>query len=272
MKKSFSLNTLIFSTLLLFTSLPSLSEATNLHAIILCDTTADNIGFSVEADLKRVRLEIQKIGNFTDMQIKESIFIGHNIDNDLLQKLKGLEIEPDDVAIFFFSGHGFRTDSKQDNIWPNLYLSPINRGLDFNLIITTLEEKKPRLIIAIADCCNNVIPEKNAPSLLEKGRKHSKMNVLALKNNYKTLFLDQSGKIIASGCIPGEFSWGTKLGGLYTVAFFDTLNSEIINPKKPDWHTILDKTSQTVIDRKIGQTPQYELKVEVYRSDFKISV
>jgi hypothetical protein len=143
MKKSFSLNTLIFSTLLLFTSLPSLSEATNLHAIILCDTTADNIGFSVEADLKRVRLEIQKIGNFTDMQIKESIFIGHNIDNDLLQKLKGLEIEPDDVAIFFFSGHGFRTDSKQDNIWPNLYLSPINRGLDFNLIITTLEEKKP---------------------------------------------------------------------------------------------------------------------------------
>lgn len=235
-------------------------EAANLHAIIVCDTQADTIGTSVEADLLRVQQEIVKISQNTGLETKLKIFQKNQVNDHILSYLDQQTVAADDVVFFFFSGHGYRTESKGANFWPNLYFTPIKRGVDFYQVTQSIVEKKPRLLIAIADCCNNILNEEYAPPLLKKSglalRAQSKNYT---KINYQHLFLKKKGVILVSSSEPGEFSWATKSGGLYTLAFFEALNKEVNASHLPEWSVILDNASLKVMRRDIGQTPQYEL-------------
>lgn len=238
----------------------SLSAAT-LHGILLCDTIADKISASVAADLAKVRQELQKVRAHTDLGYKEKVFTGPDLNANVLQWIKDTEVGADDVVVIFFSGHGFRTGSKTDNVWPNVYFSAVNKGVDFYLLVQLLHDKSPRLLLAIADCCNNVLPEAYAPELM-KGKKTFFAGVKKpdVFGNYRRLFLESSGVIIISSSEPKEFSWGTRFGGLYTLAFFDSLKSEL-NSFDPNWRVLLDRASMKVIKRNVGQTPQFELKL-----------
>ncbi|MEM1281956.1 MAG: caspase family protein [Chlamydiota bacterium] len=236
-------------------------DAANLHTIIICDTYAENIGDSVEADLNRVRAEIHRAAFYTKLNVREKIFIDYQVDENVLQWLKNYEVSKDDVVFIFFSGHGYRTDSKTDNTWPNLYFTPVNRGVDFHQLTQIIQNKSPKLMIAIADCCNNVLSEAYAPHLMKAhplALSYHKPNV---KNNYEKLFLHSYGSLIASSSTPGEYSWGTKSGGLFTLALFDSLDHEV-NSFNPSWDVLLTRAQKTVLDREVGQTPQYESSVK----------
>lgn len=236
------------------------ADAASLRAIIVCDTQADSIGKSVAADLTKVRQEVLKVSHYIGLEAKLSIFEKNNVNESVVSYLEMQEVDPDDIVIFFFSGHGYRTESKVGNIWPNLYFTPINKGVDFYQIIQIINQKNPRLLIAIADCCNNVMEENYAPSVLKNGNLALRTNRKDYtKHNYQTLFLKQAGTIIVSSSEPGEYSWATKSGGLYTLALFESLNKEVMTTPVADWRIILDNASLKIIRRDIGQTPQYEL-------------
>lgn len=236
-------------------------DAANLHTIIICDTHADNIEDSVEADLDRVRAEMHRAAYYTKLNVREKLFIDYQVDGRVLSWLKDYPIERDDVVFLFFSGHGYRTDSKDNNIWPNLYFTPANRGVDFYHLTQILNEKHPKLLIAIADCCNNVLPEAYAPPLMKDSSLALSFRKPKVKNNYEKLFLHSYGTVIASSSIPGQYSWGTKSGGLFTLALFESLNHEV-NSFNPSWELLFTRAMTTVIDRDIGQNPQYELSLK----------
>ncbi|MEC7840356.1 MAG: caspase family protein [Chlamydiota bacterium] len=236
-------------------------DAANLHSIIIGDTTAYQIGFSVEADINTIRNEMNTIATHTDLTLKEKIFSGRDVNSDILQWLKDTNIESDDVVFIFFSGHGYRTHSKTENIWPNLFLTPENVGIDFHDVTKIIEEKNPRLMLAIADCCNNVLPDEHAPPLIKRSKHFLSYVKPDVQNNYYQLFLNTTGSIKVSSSMPGDFAWGTRKGGLYTVALIDSLKSEVETSFNPEWSVILERASMTVINRNVGQTPQFELSV-----------
>jgi Caspase domain len=236
-------------------------NAANLHTIIICDTHADNIGDSVEADLNRVRAEMHRAAYYTKLNVRETLFIDDEVDGGILSWLNDYSIADNDVVFLFFSGHGYRTDSKEDNVWPNLYFTPANRGIDFYQLTQIIKEKQPKLLIAIADCCNNVLPEAYAPPLLKDHSYALSYRKPNMKNNYEKLFLHTYGSIIASSSIPGQYSWGTKSGGLFTLALFDSLNHEV-NSFNPTWNVLFSRALTTVIDREVGQTPQSDLSIK----------
>lgn len=235
------------------------AEAATLHSIVVCDTTADNIGSSVEADYGILKRELRAIAMITEMDFKETSFTGLDVTGNILTAIAEMSFGSDDVVFFYFSGHGYRVASKGNNQWPNLYLTPTRRGIDLLEVVTILQDKQPRLLLAIADCCNNVIPEKYAPILVTRKARALMMKAPSVKHNYQQLFVHCSGRIVISGSIPGQTSWCGNNGGTYTIAFFHSLNQEAYTFSKADWRVVLDRASLNVINEDKDQMPQYEL-------------
>src|SRR5690554_5949878 len=95
---------LCFLLLLLF----AIGECGELVLFLACDTDAKNIEASVHSDLYHIRNEAMRISYYTGLPIKEFSFVGSELrPNSVLNTLKSLQVEDDDLLFFYFSGHGF---------------------------------------------------------------------------------------------------------------------------------------------------------------------
>lgn len=92
-------------------------QAATLHAIVVCDTHADEIEDSVEADYRNIRKEIKRISKYTKLKARIKRFTGKKVDSDFLDTVKKLKVKSDDVVLFYWSGHGMRFESQEDP-WP----------------------------------------------------------------------------------------------------------------------------------------------------------
>ncbi len=236
-------------------------EAATLHVIIVCDIDAQDIRQSVEVDVVNVSKKLQQSALSSGMAYNEKIFMGENIQPNILDVIDQFVVEPDDTVFFYFSGHGYRTYAKAENPWPNLYLSLLDAGIDLLDVVKIVEKKNPRLLIAVADCCNNFLPIRKAPPVIRLPGHALMVRVPGVKNNFTQLFLHTRGKIIVSSSTPGQVSSGTSYGGVYTYYFLNSLEEEVHSFYKPDWQVILDRTAGHVIKFDSEQVPQYELNL-----------
>lgn len=229
-------------------------ECGELILFLACDTEARNIESGVYHDLENIRKEALRISNYTGLPIKEISFIGKELQPEsVLNACCSLEVEVDDLLFFYFSGHGFRTVAKGDDPWPNLFFSSSRQGIDYGEVIAILSQKHPRLLIAIADCCNNVMKENAAPHVYWNGSVKSKKEHVS--KAYQKLFLETEGKILVTSSEIGEFSWSVCEGALFTLAFLESLKMEA-EKGSGDWGKILKRSSWKV--RKY-QHPYYEI-------------
>ncbi|NGX43703.1 MAG: hypothetical protein K940chlam7_02003 [Chlamydiae bacterium] len=235
---------------------PVAIEAANLHSIIVADTSDEGIGSSTAIDYERMHREVQKIAHYTGLKLKEVTLKGNEArPKKLLERIRKLKVHSDDVVIFYFSGHGFRTPGKEGSPWPNLYFSREQNAVDFDLIREKLEEHNPRFILLIADACNSLIPDEWAPVIVQKWF-FKAIDDEILKENYRHLFLYETGVVMVTSSEAGEPSWATMSGGLYTMAFIQSLNQCVKSSETPSWQNILDKSVLIVGD---NQHPDYHI-------------
>lgn len=243
---------LVFLFLLFFGK----GEAGELIACIVCDTDADNISEAIIQDYNNIRQEASRIAKYTGFDLSEWLITGDQLrSKKFLKTLKNLYFQPDDIVLFYFSGHGYRTESKSTP-WPNLYFTHDQKGVDFAEVISILQKKQPRLLLAIADCCNNVVNEALAPSLV-KGAVMSKSSKW-VKKNYQKLFLETEGSVLIASSGVDELSWCISRGALYTLSFIESIKNGTESSKEADWKQILDRSAHTV---KRFQTPYYTIEV-----------
>jgi hypothetical protein len=159
------------------------------------------------------------------------------------------------VVIFYYSGHGTNLGSGR---WPSLKVG--DNFLDFDQVTRTLENKHPRLLISIADACNNFFDE-SSDTLT---RQFIKTTPKA--DNYRQLFLGYRGQIKASAAKHGQFAAGGSQGGRYTNQFLGILNNELASADKPSWRSIM-KQADSRIDfpdengQQQVQMPQHEIDI-----------
>lgn len=237
-------------------------DGAKLHTILICDTHADNIGSSVEADLRNFRNETHRIAQNTTLELSEKLFIGQEVNKEALAFIADLSIDADDAVIFYFSGHGYRPSnvSPEVNQWPHLYLTPADKGVDFLEVAERLMHKNPRLMLVVSDCCNNIIPEMYAPTTMPIPAETPEARGANRKRNYNKLFQESTGYYIITSASPGEFSWGTLGGGIFTNAFLRSLKLAADSHNTADWIAILDRASLYVVNNSEidNQTPRYE--------------
>lgn len=219
-------------------------ECGELILFLNCDTQASKLENSVFNDLQNIRDEALRISHYTGMQIQEIIFDGSDLEpKSVFKSLKKLKVNSDDVILYFFSGHGYRTPSRGENPWPYLYFSKYDHGVDYEKILEILSNKHPKLLLALADCCNNILEERYAPPVYKLSG--SKKNEEKIANAYKKLFLETEGEILITSSEIGEFSWCIPKGALFTTAFIDEIRLET-GWSDASWERIILRASYRV--------------------------
>lgn len=240
--------------------------AASLHLILVGDTLAHDIEESVLKDVQNADKQALEICYQTGLTLKRYSFKKERATAENVQKyLQGLSVNVEDVVIFYFSGHGYRTPSKESNPWPNLYFTFNQSGLDLLDVASMIKQTKAHLSLVLADCCNNPIPDMFAPNVARR-------QVLAaspsrVQKNYQKLFLESDGQIIAVGADAGQFAYGNSAnGGLFSHSYFETFNT-LVNQMPSDilsWQMVFDKaiydTQSKAISKGIVQDPIYSIQ------------
>jgi len=243
--------------LILLILLSSNSLAANFHAIIIADTNDKTIGNSVIIDKRKINTLTRNIAINTGLTLREENIYGYNFNyNTVKRSLNNLSVRPDDVVMFYYSGHSNNAGAK----WPALNLK--GRSLKLDNVISSLKAKKPRLLIIIADSCNNLT-----------SRGSSLNNIMSLrgiqshkKQNYEQLFLKYQGTIIMGAAIPGEYAWGNaQHGGFFTYQLLESLNKELVSSSSPNWNQLVKRSEVPIrLPYGIVQHPQSELNVKSF--------
>lgn len=200
----------------------AVGESINFHAILVADLNADNLEEGVERDLQRMQGEVRKISKYTQLPITEKLFLGDISDpEELIDYLSKLEVMPDDVIFFYFSGHGFRTTLDGKLAWPSLAFEHADVGIRLEEIALCLEKKQARLTLIFADCCNNKMSLSNAPPLIKVKHKISgKEAQKRMEEGYRKLFISARGVLVIASAQAGEYSYADDDEGSFaTIAW-----------------------------------------------------
>ncbi len=215
-----------------------------LHAIIVSDSLASNIGDCNLVDASNIRFELRQIARLTGMTLNEKVFIGDDaLIENLIYEMDHLNVQEEDMVFFYFSGHGGRIMEKETQ-WPMLLFSRDKKYLDLDMIADLISEISPRFSIIMADCCNNYLDAKS-----KRGKEFSRTikKIRLLAQGYKKLFLEMSGMLLIASSKEGQYSWTTDEGSFFTNSFIKQLRREALL-EKPRWENIFENLEEDLID------------------------
>ncbi len=247
------LKNIILVLSLLLAGMTTSLQAADLYAIIVGDTDAYDVRPFIEQDIRLVREEMGRVAYYTGMNLKEMVFVNEHAKGSFLAELDKLNVQPEDVIVFYWNGHGKRDEK---SAWPKLIVTETTDSIDHWQLTQKLMEKNPRFLLSIAASCNRfdseMKVEKSEDALL------SSNDEAQIEKNYRTLFLEQKGVWIASSTAPGEYSWINPEKGAeyYTLALLDRIHDSVENGVNVKWETILDETTEEMADM---QTPHYTI-------------
>jgi len=239
-------------------------DAVEIHAFLVIDNHAERIGEAMEVNLSRWERELDKIERYTDIGVQRYIYKDDTADFRFVDDLKALDVDPDDVILFYWSGHGFRSSrtSIEENPWPSFcFHRDDDRMVDFKELTDYLTGKGARLVISIAETCNRQIPFFIAPPKVQLKAKGTPL-LNRLCQNYADLFLTPSGVVMVASSHPGEFSHlFIRSGSIFTASFLESLKEEVYIQEEASWEAIMLRTTELVIERNHGdqQVPLFEI-------------
>jgi hypothetical protein len=155
-----------------------------LRALFACDTISD-IRTSTKHDVSNLKRALHTIAKQTNLSLKIDTLDGDDLTiNHLHATIKSYTNKKTEVILFYYSGHGYRTDDMK-GLWPRMFFPAKKETILTEEIISRLQSLGARLIIILLDCCNN-------PAVFKSGTEplHQKM-AEPIKNlpGLKTLFL-----------------------------------------------------------------------------------
>lgn len=253
----------IFFTILTTSLFVQGALAAKLVPVIIADTFDKDIGIECVHDIALVKSWLAKVKKYTGLSGEPIVIQGHDVEpSNMLDKLENLPVEEDDVVVFYFSGHGYRTVAKLFSPWPYLYFSSYGVGLKYDDVIKLLRLKEPRLLITFADVCNKSVPLSLAPPVYKKAIDQGQV-----AQNYRHLFLESRGTIHVTSAKRGQYAWGVNEGAIYTLAFMQVFEHYIQSSRLPVWEEIMQDAA-TVTDNTIyyyfdkHQKPYQKVKVK----------
>lgn len=256
-------------TALMLTSMAATSQI--MHAVVFCDTDDAKIGKAVEVDHDNLIKELECYATFIDYDICLYEYSGEDCSKGmLLQALDELEIAPEDIVVFCYSGHGTRAMNNENDPFPQMCLgsSLDSEFVPLQFAINKLNAKNPKLLVSFTNCCNKesdmvtikpLLAQANGPTSL------SEVNTDA----FKKLFTETSGQAIITSSKAGEYSWcSPTIGGLFITDLLDVLYLVGQDKIKPTWEDVFEnaraKTAARTITTSIApykatQTPYYKI-------------
>jgi len=209
---------------------------TKLILVIVANTNDPKIGKGCQVDIKTIHTMFEDLSkqmnfNFIDLVIKGADYGKENV----LKTIDTLDPGPNDIVVFYYSGHGFSYEKDKAVIYPQIDLrtDPANTEKDVieanteNLsdIFIRVKDRGARLNIVIGDCCNTSI---EYPRMFkggdEKERKAISPTVEVDKKMAEALFCDLTASILVGAAEKGQYAISDDiLGSIFTHNFANHL-------------------------------------------------
>ncbi len=158
------------------------AQPARLKFVGIADTDAVGVGEHVQAALSKVSTAIlQRLPS--DRKYNELALIGADCEIDkIMQSINGLSISAGDTVVVYYAGHGAFDPNRGTLFLPH---RNSGNGLPLRRIVEAIEQKQPRLIVMLVDCCQTPL----------SGNQVSRMtlaNVIALEVPplHKSLYFD----------------------------------------------------------------------------------
>ena len=220
------------------------NKPVNFKAVmVICDNYIspenNEIAQSVRVDMGTLTQMLNILENRKIVTVEKIILQGNKATLANIQKtLKTITSGPDDIILFYFSGHGGMENGK------TFIVTADERNLHRVDIEKMISATPARLKMIITDACSNAIEGLTGTRSLSKGNKDIDAGVF--DETYKDLFLGYKGMMHLSSSTEGELAWSNdNFGGFFTYHF---IKEGLIKKPVKDWNAIFsnakDKTSQ----------------------------
>ena len=163
----------------------------------------------------------------------------------LMDEISRLNPGSDDIVFFYYVGHGINKP-EIDPIWPQLafatsYNDISSKLISFSDITAQLEQKRPRLLIAMAEACNSTSgrTEYYQDEILGLGSLSFNQRDL---ERLKDLYLRSEGTVVSSSSEPGQKSYVSAEGGYFSNSFIEVEKELTSISSEADWQTLFEKT------------------------------
>ncbi len=210
-------------------------RSVKMYLLVVANTFDDSIGSACAKDMRRTVKFFTDIKDFLGIQFEYDTIAGKNYNLGNVEK--GIDrlkrAGPNDIVVFYYSGHGFRTraDSRYPpyiDLRPNYKENPNNLNSKSLADIYDKINKMPaRLKLVFSDCCNDTIS-----SYSVKGKAPSRTKGFALSGstqNAADLFLNKSKiSVLATGANVGQLSiCNDDFGGFFSYNLWQSIEKQI---------------------------------------------
>lgn len=242
------------------------------HLICAMDTRDRMLGQGATAALQVVQDQFSAAATSIGYELNPVIVAQNDFTRTNLQNsLDDLETGPNDIIVFYYFGHGFRY-SNDVSRYPTCFVGkngidqPQDAAWPLTDIYQILIQKKARLTLVLAECCNNEI---GIPAPIDSYVAARQMSVnFASKDRYKALFLQNKGSLLLASSDQGQASWATSTGGYFLDSFMDAIQYQVSsgNTAPVSWKSLLtdaDKRVKKIASAKSRtQEPIYTIQIQ----------
>lgn len=233
-----------------------LAANVNIKAVlVICDhyVTPENnaIAQSLRVDLGTVNQLLDILGKRKIATVDKIVLQGTKATMaNILSTMNSLQANPNDVILYYFSGHGLMEKGK------TYMLTADEKNLGRAQIESIMKSKNARFKMLITDACSNDVDGMTASRSISKG--NQQIDAGLFDETYKDLFWGYKGMMNLSASTEGELAWSNdQFGGFFTYHFF---KEGLIKKPINDWTQIFagakDKTSQMFMRMSAEQRSQ----------------
>lgn len=233
-------------------------KKTRMHVILVCATTDPTLSEFSTYDMNRAEELFSKLADAIGIKANFIKIFGATYNKmNVDAAVKNLKSAPNDIVVFYYSGHGFRLPNL-NRPYPFLDLRSDVKTQDYKKhtaniedIFLSLKSKPSRFTLVLSDCCNSVpeAPNKISPVPPQPKASDLKWNfenlrVLFLNPKKTSLLLTAADKNQFANCNP-------KLGGFLSYYFKQSLENMLTNPnpREVSWFKISEETRAKTINQ-----------------------
>jgi hypothetical protein len=243
-----------------------------LHLLVVADTLDETIGSSCNKDMQRAVETFKTLTDYLGIKFLPTTICGKQYSKTNVQAaITALKPSPNDIVVFYYSGHGFRIPEKPRE-FPNLKLKNfknlrqnfrdsiswirkdrqdnITYSMNMEDIFNMIRKKGARFNLVLSDCCDDDIFSVNATGT--KPGKTKGSGVEWSEDNIRTLFFNKTPmSIIATSAKQGQrASSNNSFGGFFSYFFKMSLENYCSKLKtSPTWDQIFHDTNTQTINK-----------------------
>ena len=230
------------------------AHAQTIHLVLACEPNDPNIHKAM--DLARLNIRKLFADNVPQQQLKIVEVSPEQFSADeIVGTVAKARVQAEDTLVFVYCGHGaFDQTDDETHLTPK----QDSTHLPLSTLIKALHARKPKLAVAILDCCNVLRPLAGQPRKFIPREVAAYSALTEMTPLFRSLFVDPTGEIIIESSSKGEYAvvkprleHSDKPGDVtHQSTLFSDCWIEAMSPKRSptNWPTVCDRT-QTAMDR-----------------------